>query len=458
MLNYLNCACRLVVMCLCLCVWFTAAQAGEIVYLNFDEAANFPASPSSMLLKATSLDVPAGASLKVHLLRGEQLVATSLLKFSSAFQYSNPGPGLPVAEFYPSVVGESQFLPNVLLSPGTADLDAVATAPQQFRLLWELSDGIIGRSNFVLITPAVFTPPIPFVELKVTGHGAGASLNDQKPGSLLLFHRYSSNASNSQREDTQITLTNAHPAINAYVRMFLVAGSSCQVNELQLCLAPQQSTNFLMSDLDPGTRGYLMAVATDATGKPVQFNWLTGNAIIKNNGQSLSLNAYAVSKRDGAVVTPGADNLAELVFDDSNYDRLPSQLAFEGVPSQANGANATTMTLYRPLANFATGSMSVTAQLTGRSTSAPATPTVGSVSVACYSDTPVSNLRLSPVTSANLLPSGTSAWFIGSVADGKPLLGVQLNAGAFNGGFSARPLAYATEYRIKIPLAAVSCQ
>ncbi len=453
MSNYLNCACRLMVLCLCLLAGFTAAQAGDIVYLNFDETAMFPASPGSLLLKATSLDVPAGTSLKVHLLRGEQLVATSKLDFSRAFQFNNPGDALQVAAFYPGEVGESQILPNVTLSPGSADLDAVATAPQQYRLLWELSAGLVGRSNVALLTPA-----ITFIGLKVMAFGAGASLNDQKPGSLLLFHRYSSNASNSQREDTQITLTNTHPATNAHVRMFLVAGSTCQVNELQICLAPQQTTNFLMSDLDPGTRGYLMALATDATGKPIQFNWLTGNAIIKNGGQTLSLNAYAVSKRDGAIVTPGTDNLAELIFDDANYDRLPSQLAFESVPSQANSANATTLTLYRPLENFASGSMSLTAQLTGRSNSAPTSQTAGNVNVACYADTSVSNLRLSPMTASNLLPSGTSAWFIGTVADGKPLLGVQLNAGAFSGGFSARPLAYATEYRIKIPLAAVSCQ
>jgi hypothetical protein len=452
MSNCMNCAFRLAAMWLCLSVSCALAQAGDIVYLNFEDTATFPANPGSLLLKATSLDVPAGTSLKVHLLRGEQLVTTSRLHFTNAFQFSNPGDALQVAAFYPGEVTESQLLPNVTLSPGNADLDAMAAAPQQYRLIWELSAGTIGRSNVALLTPA-----ITFIGLKVAGFGAGASVNDQKPGSVLLFHRYSSNASNVQREDTQITLTNTNPAASANLRLFLVAGSTCQVNELPLCLAPQQSTNFLMSDLDPGTRGYLIVIATDETGKPIQFNWLTGNAVFKNGGASFGLNAYAVSKRDNSVLAPGADNLLELIFDDANYDRLPSQLVFESVPSQTNGANATGLTLYRPLANFVSGSMSVTAQLTGRSNAAPGTSTTGNVTVACYAETPVSNLRLSPITSANLLPAGNSAWFTASVADGKPLLGVQLSTGAFSGGFSARPLAYATEYRIKIPLSPVNC-
>jgi hypothetical protein len=201
----------------------------------------------------------------------------------------------------------------------------------------------------------------------------------------------------------------------------------------------------------------MIVVATDATGKPIQFNWLTGSSVLKNGALSYGLNAHAVAKRDAAVVTPGGDNLAELIFDDVNYDRLPSQIAFEGIQSQANGANATTLSLYRPLANLALGATSTSVQVTGRNTTSPISSTTGGVSLACYTEIAVSNLRLAPVTVANLLPSGNTGWLSASVADNKPVLGVHFNMGAFNGGLSARPLAYAPEYRIKIPLANLTC-
>ena len=444
---------QFVVMLVCLCASVAVARGGDIVYLTFEETAAFPANPSSVLMNAAYFDVPAGATLKVHLLRGEQHVATSMLTFNSAYLSTNTSFSQQVAAFYPTsdMSGDGQPIVNTTLRAGRADLDAIAAAPGQYRLLWELSGGVIGRTNVATIFPS-------FVGLKVASFGAGATLSDQKPGSALLFHRYSSNASNAQREDTQITLTNTHPATTAHIRLFLVAGATCQVNDLNLCLAAQQTTTFLMSDLDPGTRGYLMAVATDAAGKPIQFNWLTGAALLKNGALNLSLNAHAVAKRDGAIVAPGNDNLAEMIFDDVNYDRLPSQLGFEGINSQANGANATTLSFYRPLANMASGSVTATVQVTGRNTTAPVLQTSGTVSLACYADTSVSNLRLAPITAANLLPAGSSGWFTASTADAQPLLGVQFNLGTFSGGLSARPLAYATEYRIKIPLATVSCQ
>src|SRR5262249_32577932 len=81
----------------------------------------------------------------------------------------------------------------------------------------------------------------------------------------------------------------------------------------------------------------------------------------------------------------------------------------------------------------------------------------GTLSTACYSDFPVAQFRLQPLTITQFLPSGATAWFAASANDAQPLMGAQLNSGQFNGGGNARALSYAAEYRIKAPVSVVSC-
>jgi hypothetical protein len=167
----------------------------------------------------------------------------------------------------------------------------------------------------------------------------------------------------------------------------------------------------------------------------------------------------AVAKRKEGAVKAGQNNEAELIFDDVNYDRLPLQSAFDGVPSQANAANATLFAFYRPPANLSGGGANTTVQITGWGTDAlnQVTSSAGSVSTACYSDFAVAQLRLTPTPIAQLLPAGAVAWFAASTADAQPLLGVQLNSGLFNSGANGRPLSFAAEYRIKMPVSTVVC-
>src|SRR5262249_49489336 len=157
-----------------------------------------------------------------------------------------------------------------------------------------------------------------FLDLKLVAVSAATTPGDQKPGSVLFFNRYTSNASNPIREDTTLTLTNTHPASNVFVRLFIVSGATCQNIELQLCLVAEQTINLLASDLDPGSRGFAMAIATDANGQPIQFNWLIGNATVKqpgNNGSySAVLSAVTIAKRAGGAV-PNVNSQAELIFD-----------------------------------------------------------------------------------------------------------------------------------------------
>ena len=41
-----------------------------------------------------------------------------------------------------------------------------------------------------------------------------------------------------------------------------------------ICLTANQTASFLASDIDPGTVGYILAIATDGDGIPVAFDWL----------------------------------------------------------------------------------------------------------------------------------------------------------------------------------------
>ncbi len=228
-----------------------------------------------------------------------------------------------------------------------------------------------------------------------------------------------------------------------------------------MCLGPQQSARFVMSEYDPFSTGYCIAVACDATGKPTQFNWLIGNLQLRQpsplNGQPFdtSLSALAVAKRTSGALSGG--NIAEMAFDDETYDRLPNQLAADNLPSQAgtgNNALATKLTLYRPVADLAGSSASITVAFTAYNEAGQFTAT--SQPISCFGDLRLSTLRFNP-TLATLLPVGKSGWVRISASDNNPILGAQFTSGKYVSGASLRAISYAADYRISIPIKALGC-
>jgi hypothetical protein len=440
--------------------------SGDALYFSFSLLPNWPlpATPSSLLIQSPSyMDVPAGAVLSVHLLRGDTLVSTSRLTFSDTYFNDRLVPPVPVASFVPpgTPTNTGQPLPSATLTMGEADLVKVSLEPARYRLLWVLTAGVMGTPGRAIVTGE----PVSFVDLKLSAVSAATILGAQKPGSVLFFNRYTSSASNSARENSRVNLTNTNPTASVFVRIFLVNSATCQTQEVELCLAAQQTLSFLLSDLDPGVRGYAVAVATNQAGEPIQFNWLTGNIIVKQSAANIGgsftsvLSAIAIAKRKDGAVAAGSGNEAEMIFDDVNYDRLPAQIAYDGVPSQSNAANSTTVSLYRPVTNLGGGPANADIQLTGwsRNDQNQVVASSGNLAVACYSDFAVSALRLTPTPISQLLPSGSTAWFAASTADLQPLLGALLNSGEFNGGGNARALSFSSEYRIRIPVSSVTC-
>lgn len=439
-----------------------AVSAGEGLYYSLQSNAAMPAAPTSLSIQAPGfLNVKAGATLFVHLLRGDQVEATSKLVFTQAYENQPNFQAVPFALFLPQ--GQSlepgEPLPGVTLTPATANLTAVAGAPSQYQLLWVLTAG----SNTSTPQRAILTgPPTGFatLDLKLSAVSAAQQDEGQRLGSVLFFNRYTSNASNAAAQNTTLSVTNTNPATNTFVRLFFVDASTCQTRSLNVCLTARQTLSFLASDVDPGTNGYLVAIATDAAGQPIKFNWLMGQAIVRQIGArgayAATLSALTIAKHtEGAV--PNVGGAAELIFNDEVYDRLPTQLAFDSVPSHVSSLNLTTFLYFRPVADLgANATSAVSVQLSGWGSSGNPATTFAAQSVSCYGQREVRSLPRTMVEA--MIPIGTTGWFAASAADQLPLLGAQFNVGAFSSGTNGRPLKFSVEYRIRVPVAAVTCQ
>ncbi len=169
----------------------------------------------------------------------------------------------------------------------------------------------------------------------------------QKAGSVLIYNIYTS-GTDSNGENTKINITNVEPTRSTFVHMFFVDGSTCSVADYSFCLTPSQTANFLISEFDPGTTGYIIAVAVDRNGCPINFNYLIGDEYVKfASGHAANLNAVAVSAVSGSLATcDSGSSTATLAFDGVSYDVLPYVLAVDNIPSRADG-NETMLILNR---------------------------------------------------------------------------------------------------------------
>lgn len=171
-----------------------------------------------------------------------------------------------------------------------------------------------------------------------------SAVNDQKPGSLLIYNVYSSSSTEPQYLNTRVSLTNTNGTSQSFVHLFFVDGSSCSVADSYVCLTPFQTVTFLMSDVDPGVTGYLVALAVDgATGCPRSFNYLIGDEFCKlpsGHFGNLAAEAFA-AQYDGIAACDGNSPTATLFFDASgrlgSYNMLPRTLAADNLADRATG-------------------------------------------------------------------------------------------------------------------------
>lgn len=276
--------------------------------------------------------------------------------------------------------------------------------------------------------------------------------NDMKPASVLFFNRYTSNPSNPQQGDTQISITNLSQSQSGYMHLFLVDGSTCSVADFTLGLTPNQTVSFLMSDFDPGIQGYIVGVATDGS-TPTQFNWFAGHASIREaegpNGRSGIIPAVGVSKKSPGEISPKGDGSYSIVFNGAEYEQLPTSVALTSFNSQTT--ENTNLIIYSPTNNLMLGSadsISVFTLIyddTEKSISS-------SFSFRCYLNNSLTNLFNRGGGINRHVPFGRTGW-IRMSASGRPLLGSVITKGpVFQGAYNLYTISLLSSYEITLPV------
>ncbi|MBI1761535.1 MAG: choice-of-anchor J domain-containing protein [Acidobacteria bacterium] len=295
-------------------------------------------------------------------------------------------------------------------------------------------------------------------------------MSDQRAGSVLLYPIYTSEAAGGSTQNARISLTNISDKLNTFVHLFFVDGSTCSVSDAFVCLTANQTSTFLTSDLDPGTRGYIVAVAVDALGCPRHFNYLIGDEFVKfSTGHSANLGAEAIAAIAGStfwVSCDGSQPTATLPFNGTAYGNVPYTLAADNLPSTADGNN-TLLVINRIGGDLQTGP--------GRLV--PIFGTLYDDAEISYSfNLPTNNLcqfvsslsdstpRTTPRLSS-IIPAGRSGWFKLSGTSEIGIFGATINrnpnsgasSGAFNGGHNLHKITFTSTMTYTIPVFPPTC-
>ena len=295
-----------------------------------------------------------------------------------------------------------------------------------------------------------------------TPYPATSAVSDQKAGSVLIYNVYSSSLTNPGAENTRINITNTDENLSVFVHFFFVEGGTCSVADSFVCLTPNQTTTFNMSDTDPGVMGFVVAVATDRNGCPIQHNFLIGDEYVKLvSGHAANLGAEAIAALTTPACPAGA-NLATLLFNNVVYNALPTTLALDHVLSRGDG-NDTLLILNRISGSLQDGNFSIGSVFgilydeleSGHSFSFSA----GCQAVAVLSDAfPRTTPRYS-----NVVPAGSTGWIKLYSTLGRALLGSVINtntsvsATSFSGGHNLHKLTTVTTGFYDIPVFTAMC-
>ena len=294
-------------------------------------------------------------------------------------------------------------------------------------------------------------------------------VSDQKAGSVLIYNLYASSSTDPSKENTRINITNTDDKDGVFVHLFFVDGGSCSVADSYICLSKSQTTSILASDVDPDTRGYIVAVAVNDNGTPRNFNKLIGDEYVKlASGHAANLGAEAIEAinpalilRDGAgAVTFDPFNAAEmtftLAFDGIHYGLMPRVLALDNIASAKDG-NDTLLVVNRVGGSLVNGAASI-GTLFGILFDELEAGYSFNVAGGCQLRATLSDSfpRTTP-RFTNVIPAGSTGWMKFWTTSGNAIMGAAINkntstsATSFNGGHNLHKLTYgASGYTIPV--------
>jgi hypothetical protein len=298
--------------------------------------------------------------------------------------------------------------------------------------------------------------------------GPGTPPADGPGCSVLIYPVFTSNSASPAAQNTRITLTNIDPTRSSAVHLFFVDGTTCSVADAYLCLTASQTTSFYASDLDPGTTGYVVAVAVDpVTGCPVDFNCLIGDQYVKfSSGHATSLRAEGVKAIAGGLPVCDANSTtAQMNFDGVSYSRLPRAVALSNVPARADG-NDTMLILNRISGNLGTGMDRLGSVFGLLYDDAENAFSFSFNPNSCQFRSSISNSfpRTTPRIE-QVIPAGRSGWMkLWSVSDAA-IVGAAINynpnslagSNAFNQGHSLHALTFTSSATLTIPVFPPNC-
>ena len=291
------------------------------------------------------------------------------------------------------------------------------------------------------------------------------NVSDQIAGSVLFYNLYTSDPTNLSRQNTRINITNTNPDRSIAVHLFFMDGSNCSPADAFICLTPSQTISFLTSDYDPGTTGYIIAIASDTqTGCPINFNWLIGDEFVKlTSGHMANLGAEAIiAVADQPVACAAGAVTATLNFDSASYAPVPRTLAVDNFPSRLDG-NDTLIILNRFDGDLNVGVEPI-GSLVGLLFDEAEQPfSFTFTAESCQFRSSLSNTfprilqRLDTVVS-----SGRTGWMRFSATKNIGLFGAMINANAgaganaFNQGHNLHKLSF-TNASLTIPIIVTAC-
>lgn len=308
---------------------------------------------------------------------------------------------------------------------------------------------------------AIFNDPSqPVVGPGVAQVGSNApksALSNTKAGSVLFFHKYTSDSANASNVNTLLSLTNTNPRDGITVRLFFV--HDCQVDSSFVNLAGNQTRTFLASSANPGKTGYVVAVAVNPQGAPSQFNWLIGSASLRDvNGHEAVYNAVSVAKRTAGAAPVDGSNAA-MNFNNVDYDRLPQLVALDNIQSQSgspDNAVRTDVAVYSPLSNLSTTStQGLKFTATAYDQNVRAFPQV--VETTCGLNGSVGSIWTAPSIDS-IVQAGRPGWgtFAAAANDAPvPVLGLSLSDGVSTQSHNARQmqaLSYLDSFTMNMPV------